>query len=459
MLDKLALRLAFAVAGMNFILPKLADVLQGQSPRVVAVVLCLPAAVLGTIAWFSVRSFAKSWPVLLCLAVAWFGLYRVSGVNVNRSTVFITYLTIIVPIATLVVRHRCWWHCAKIYVIANALAMGLALWFEYSIEGSSMMSAFYRFGFLVSEDGTQRLSNPNIVGGQLAFAAVLAFMLFLRGGLCLNRNGQWKTSGPPFSLGWTLFLSLGVVITASRGAFLAWFAGIGTLLFFGLHAQGQRRQTDIIVAGGLMMSLALLMAIATGFSPWESLQTRFDLGGNVWQASGRLEIWKNAFRAWTSSWQYFTLGTGAGVAPETLAHFLRIALPDGVTPAALDTHNTFVEWGLSFGLLGIVVGICLVVAVVYKAVQLDHRDGFFNRRALLLCFFLTSMNYVSFYQLFFISAGALILAMLSEPAPIVRKTPVTTANLPVARQRQVVHRDAALPVAVGVEMAGSGGLS
>ncbi len=92
---------------------------------------------------------------------------------------------------------------------------------------------------------------------------------------------------------------------------------------------------------------------------------------------------------------------------------------DGVTPGALDSHNAFVEWGLSYGLLGMLAGVWLAWCILRKAREMDRREGSVSRQALLACFCLASMNYVTTYQLFFVAAGGLMLSMLSEAPAVV----------------------------------------
>ncbi len=160
----------------------------------------------------------------------------------------------------------------------------------------------------------------------------------------------------------------------------------------------------------------VFVAVAVGFAPWATLQERIEhVASSASSPTGRLVVWQNSLSIWWSHPQYFLIGTGTGVAPDVLGEYAGYVMKDGVTVAAADAHNGFVEWGLSFGLIGIVAGVCMLLAMWRRAFGLDRRHGSVNRRAVLLCFCLISMYYVTFYQLLFVAAGALILAMLSEP--------------------------------------------
>lgn len=418
-MGKLALRLAFVAAGLNYTALKLGEIFHYDKPLLFNVALCLPAVVLGATSWWAVRSFARSWPVVVCILIVWLGLIFAVQRENHRGVLATSYLTMALPVAALIVEKRCWWLCAKTYVFANAFALGLALWFEYQDHGIGMLYKLYRFGFLMSDDGTMKLANPNVVGGQLAFASVLAFVLYLRTGV--QREPPENTSDRPrkFSLAWTVFLALGCILTASRGAFFAWLGGITLLMFCGTRTQKPGRLRDLVAVTSVLLSATLFISVGTGIQPWKNLQQRLDVNGDVFTASGRVLIWKAAYDAWRSNPRYLFFGAGTGAAPEALGRYLGLTKSDGVTPGALDAHNAFVEWLLSFGLIGIGGGVCLLTAVLRKAHRMDRRDGTFNRRAILVCLGLASMNYVTYYQLFFVAAGALVLAMLSEaPAPV-----------------------------------------
>ncbi len=417
-LGKWALGLAFASMGMNFTIMKLGEVFQGKSPLFVVVALCLPAVFLGAASWWRVRSFARNWQVVLCVLIAWVGMLYAFKIEKNRPIMSLSYLTMILPIAALIVEHRCWWFCAKVYVLANAVAMGLMLWFQYYVHGLGKLLTLHRFGALFSTDGAIKLSNPNVTGGQLAVAAVLAFMLYLRSGASISTTKESQANHNRFSVGWVIFLSFGCILTASRGAFVAWFGGMAVLAFWETRTLRFTRQKDFVALCCVLLCATLFAVAATGFSPWQSLQVRFDRTQEVLDACGRTVIWQNAFELWRSDPQYFWIGTGTGVAPEALGQFMGLSIPgDPRAEVGIDAHNAFVEWGLSFGLLGMIVGICFLISLWRRASDLDRREATVNRRAFILCFALASMTYATFYLLTFVVAGALILAMVSLPTP------------------------------------------
>jgi len=413
---KLALRLAFFAVGMNFVIPRLADGYQMYISSASVVYLCLPAVLLGSASFWAVRSFARSWPVILCIAVAWFGLCY-GGVRTNhRGHLNVAYLTMLLPMAALIVEQRCWWLCARMYVLGCVAGLALALWFEYVVHFSGIAGAFYRFGNLLNAAGTFKLANPNLLGDQFALAAVLAFMLYLQGDTANRPNRSTAAATGRFGLGWMLFLSLGCVLTASRGAFLAWLGGISVLLLGGMRGQKSERLQGLAALCSVLIFAVVFSVAATGFRPWQTLQMRMESPAAVLSASGRVPIWIAALEVWLSNPRNFLLGLGTGLAPESLGAHMGYFLADGLSPFPTDCHNTFVEWGLSFGLVGMISGACLLWQTFDKARRLDRRDGTANRLAVLACISLASMAYVTVFQTFFLAAGPLILAMLSEPS-------------------------------------------
>lgn len=417
-MGRLALKLAFFVLGFSFMLLKINELFALGTPLVFAASLLLPAAVLGGLAWWSVDSFARSWPVVLCVAISTLGMLYAGAEENRRGLAAATYLILVPPIAALIVKHRCWWLCARVYVLANASALAWALWLEYRQHGLALLFSARRFGFLWSNDRTMKLANPNMVGVQLAFAAVLAFALYLKETSRDNERSGVPRRGGLLGLGCLGLLVLGCLLTASRAAFVAMAAGLLVLLLWETKNQLPSRLKGLVAAGCVLAALTAFVVVSSGFRPWHTLGTRFDSITSVVTASGRVNLWTKACQAWCSDSRVFWVGTGTGTAPEMFSLANRFTMGDGITICPIDTHNTFCEWLLSYGVLGLVAGVPLVFVVGGRAQRLDRRDGMVTRRAILLCFFLTAMNLVAFYDMFFVAAGALVLAMLSDPPPL-----------------------------------------
>ncbi|OHB70248.1 MAG: hypothetical protein A2V70_19720 [Planctomycetes bacterium RBG_13_63_9] len=419
-MHKIALALAFVATGVSFIALKLGETLHIESPMLIVTIMCLPAALLGLVSWFATDSFARSRFVVLCVALAWVGLLYGAERQNYRGLLNVAYLSSTLFVGALIVESRCWWFCARILVLASTLAMGIAMWFQYQDQGFAMLYQLHRFGRLLNDEGTMKLANPNVVGGQLAFAAVLAFVLHLQSGRQANQNVAVAARPRRFSLCWTVLLSLGCILTASRGAFVAWSGGLGLLVLGGMKDQRFSKLRDLVAVSGVLFLLLMLTTVATECTPWQTLQTRLNDETSVVTASGRVMIWKSALDMWRMDPRRILLGTGTGAAPEVFGEYLLSNdTTDTLIRRTIDTHNAYVEWGLSFGLVGMAAGIGLFVVVIRKARQLDRQDGNVYRQAILLCSGLASMTYVTYYHLFLIASGGLMLSMLSQPRPVV----------------------------------------
>ncbi len=444
-MGKLALQLAFVVAGLNFMILKFGDMFGSEFAYAIAMFFCLPALILGSISWWVVPSFSRSWSVVACVTIAWAGLIYADPTRSNQGIVGAIWLTMTLPIAALIVEHRCWWLCVKTYVVTSAVAMAMAIWVEYQMHGATLIGSLQRFGKWVSDEGS-RLANPNRVGGQLALAAVLALMLYLKSGKVVG-SGQWAegsgrrclvplptahrplptTHSATFSIGWTMFLSMGCILTASRAAFVAWLAGMG-LLLYSARVHDSRKLRDLAGVSCVLGATVLFLVFAVDFRPWQSLASRLDNPEHVLTASGRMTIWGAALDVWCSDQRHFLIGTGTGSVSEAIGRQLRLTGPDGFTLVGMNAHSSFVEWGLSHGLLGIVAATSLAAVAIRRAWRQDRRAGTVFRTAVLLCFGLASMNYVTYRDPIILAAGALILSMVSRPPTCISATPLLHAE-------------------------------
>ncbi len=437
---RFSLRLAFFALGASCVVPRVADAFGVEASQTYVLAMCLPAVLFGCTSYWTVRSFARSWPVVVCVAIAWAGLLYGTGRTNHRGHLNVGYLSIVLPIAALIVEQRCWWLCARMYVLGTVLAMGLAIWYDYMFTATGILRAVSRLGTLWNVEGTLRLANPNLLGHHLALAAVLALMFFLNEGAKRERKHASSSLTTRFGLAWTLLLSLGCALTASRGACAAWLGGTGVLLWGGTRSQRFGRLTDMVAIGAILTFAGIFLVMATGFQPWDTLRARLEDPANVLSASGRVPIWTAAAKIWLSSPRHFLVGLGTGLAPETLGAYMGYFLPDGVTPLSTDCHNAFVEWGLSFGLVGMIAGVCLLYSACHQARRLDRRDASSYRMAVLVCFGLASMTYVTVFQAYFVVAGPLLLAMLSEPATAVSPPKPAAHAAPAIRRPHMALR-------------------
>lgn len=445
---RLALAMVFVTSAFGFLLPKFWELLGRPPVLFVDLALCLPAVLLGSFYWWKGRCFSSTWPVVLCIGLVWLSLAYPGNVEVTRGTFIAALVTLPLPVAALVVEKRAWAFCAQVYVWANAAAMLAALWFESRVE-TSIVAALGRFGFLAAKDGASRMGNPNQVGGQLALAAVLAFVLYLK-----ERGGQQPQPGsrrmPEINLALMILLSIGCMLTASRGAFASWLFGVGALFVWGTRALPLWRMKDLLAISMTGLLFAMLLMTAGGTTPWGRLQERFGDGRSNGSLSGRTEIWTAAMKAWNSNPDFLWRGTGTGMADDVLGQFTPSAVEDEQGVLRKNCHNAFVEWALSLGFLGLAAGGCLAASAAYQAIRLDRREANVGRLAILGCVALFAMGAVSYRHECWPATGTLVLAMLSEPRG--RRTPLVRIGSQLASPEpprpNVLSRHKAEPAAL-----------
>ena len=419
MMVKLFLVLAFVVAALQGITPKLFDDFGIEQIQFLYPAFYLPAVIPGIRSWMKTPTFARSWPVVACILVVWLGVLRAGewftewGPSQGFRTA--TLMTIVLPLGALIVEKRCWWPCAKAFVYTSALVMLVVLWFEYYGDPELRPFSLHRFGLMYSSDGTRCLMNPNQLGSQFALAAVLAFLLHLRGQRKPAQSPGRADRRGRFNLGWTLLLSMGCLLTASRGAFVAWFGGMGLLFVWGTRTQQHHKLRDLVAQAAFLVLLAIAVTVAGGPTPWGSVLARFAgaEGDRLTSLGGRLPIWQNAYAAWRSTPTCTLLGAGMGRAEELLGEYDETAVLDPFGVLNRDTHSTFVNWLLSFGLLGAGPGICLLATMLRTAWQMDRREKTVDRQAILANVLLFSLTGVFYNRFYWLAAAPLILAMLS----------------------------------------------
>ena len=409
---RLVLALAIIVSAFGVLIHKIWE-LVGRTPIMFFdLALMLPAVILGSIYWWKGRSYASRWPVVLCIALVWLSLIYPGNVERLRGFLIAALVTIPLPLAALIVEKRAWAFCAKVYVWANGAMMLVALWFESRVE-NNFLQVLGRFGFLVRADGSGHTGNPNQVGGQLAFAAVVAFILYLKSSE--EKTEQTGSRFPDVYLLLMGFLSAGCMLTASRGAFVSWLPAMGLLLVLGTCKLPMSRLRDLVAlsSAGLLVVFGIMVAGET--TPWGRLQERFGekSSGSI---SGRADIWVAAAKAWQSHPDIVWRGTGIGMADDVLGDFSPMAEESEEGVLRKNCHNAAVEWLLSLGLIGLLAAGCLAGSMAYQTIRLDARDRNVGRSAMIICVIIFAMTAVSYRHKCWPATGALVLAILTEPA-------------------------------------------
>lgn len=426
-MGKPALQLAFVAAAFQIVLPKLFSELRIDVFRFFDLLLFLPAAWLGMGSLWRLRTFARSGAVVACVVLAWVGVFYANTAS-HRGYLIAAYFTLGLPIAALVVEERSWWRCARTYVLANLAMLVTVCWLE-SDQHNGFFTTFLRLGYLRSDDGT-RWSSPDKLGGQLALAAVLALVLYLRHGTgrrAATNQTDWSVHLVSFAV-----LSLGVVLTASRGAFVAWGAGVGLMMLQAARIRDRNRARDLAL--GILVGFALLVFVAVDsqYGPWQRLKARLGARDEIWTLCGRTEIWTAAYEAWTSDWQTTLFGTGTGRADEAMGNYDRLSVEDDYGNLRRNAHSLYVEWILSFGVVGLILGGYLCWAMLREARRLDRAEGVSARQAILACVGLFAMTAIVHRWPGWFASSALILAMLTDRRSPARPSPAAARAAPPA---------------------------
>lgn len=433
-----------------------------------------PAFLLGMMYWLHCPSFPRSRAVSVFAAVPIVGLTYASFAGGNTPLVVAAFLVMGIPIAAMITAHRWWIPAARVFVLANAAALLLILYLDYVVHAGSWGRILVRFGYTCLQDG-EASTNPNQVGGQFALAAVMGMILFLRSSRAAPKSGASSDALPgmsdrrecadcivpvgggaaggvsnvPFSaarscsrglshldaspgvgavraaafdwlsLSAAGLLALGCILTGSRGAGLALLASLGVLLIADARFQRGGRQRDFVAVGLVALWLGALAVFLSGINPLERIQARL-MGSesvSIRSLGSRLPIWENAFRAWTADVSRILIGTGTGQADYAVGELDEGAAPSEHGDYLRNCHNMFIEWLLSFGILGLVPGGWFYLACWRQASLLDRAEGTFSRRTLLLATTLFGMTAVLYRHFHWIVTSAWLLAFL-DPASL-----------------------------------------
>ena len=441
-MDRVLLAMTFLAATVQVVVPPLMDELRLEQNPFVYPCFYVPAVIIGISSWMRHGTYARSWGVLGCTLVAWLGMLHTASQGDPTASYeelrTVILLTFALPLGAMIVEHRAWWYCARISVYGCAAVLGILLWLQYGGKFDDFQAVWQnRFGFVIARDGATRLLDPNFLGAQLAFGAILAFMLHVRGGKESRAPGQWAVRRERFHVGWFLFLTGGCFLTASRTAFLAWVIGVTMVFLWGTTRLDSGRLRDLLIQTAIVLSVAVMMTSLGSVTPWKAMFDRFDSSHAEELASfnGRSSIWRTGWQAWRSNSTTLLTGVGLANVDALVGRNSDVAVINSAGVRTLDTHNSFLRWLIGYGVLGAVPLGVVVVSAAIRARRMDARDGTANRQAILLNIFLLAMSNGSFFQrVFWLAIGPLVLAMLSDPVGVIRVAASSPAAL-VARTK------------------------
>ena len=402
-MQKLSLILVFVSGGLASVMPLILSKDMIETLRFPDRVFYVPALLFGVMSWLRLRTMGRTWPVLACLTISLLGVAAVDATERGRGLLIFAGLAAAVPISSLIVEQRALILCVKVFIGATALNMILL------ITESGGMLTNGRFGNLVVEDA--RVSNPNAVAAQLGFAAVLILVLLQRESRLRSitqRIGNSLTKQDAKLLLLALFFGIGIFFSASRGAIVT----MSCLILLVIASSASKLAYRILGCFGLSIGTFLLV------STDNSIISRFEDTSGVVELGDRLPIWKEAFQVSQSSFSNRWFGVGTGGTEKALAESSIVDLSarrgeDGVLRKA--THNSYVEWLLSHGLVGVAAAASLLFLALRNAFKFDAMDSSNDRRLLLAYCLIISMVTALYRSTFATPLCAILLAMLSGP--------------------------------------------
>jgi len=203
------------------------------------------------------------------------------------------------------------------------------------------------------------------------------------------------------------FLLVMTLLTASRGAIIALLGAL--LVFFVFSPRSATKVSSIFVTiaatGGFYYLMGSDLLIIERFAD-----------SSVQSFGEREPIWETALHVALQTGSNLFIGVGTGGADKIIAHnstMLWAEIGADNIPRTF-AHNTFVEWGLTLGVVGIFLGVLLARRMLLTAWRLDCRDGVFFRLSLLAYCALVSGSTCLHRTSLWPACGSLLWAALSD---------------------------------------------
>ena len=209
---------------------------------------------------------------------------------------------------------------------------------------------FMLLGFLTRGEYGSRASGlygcPNHLAGFLEIVMLFA--------LSLACWGRWRT-GPRIIAAYVAVICMaGILMTGSRGGYASSLAGVLVFSFVSLLVAGKWFRRDhwyLVIAGGVMLILAIGFSIRSVFRDSQMLQFRIE-SASV-DVPVRLGMWKAALRQFELNPAF---GTGSG----TYLFYGRQFRDSGNQRDPIYAHNDYLQMLAEFGIAGIAGGLFFI---------------------------------------------------------------------------------------------------
>jgi len=246
------------------------------------------------------------------------------------------------------------------YVVVRAVALSSGRWKEFGPRfltawgiGGAVAGVLAIISVRIAPDGRAQLiqHGPNALGTTLAMAAVLL------AGLSLNGSRRRQI----LCLAGGSVVIIGLILTWSRGAWLAAILGLGVLV----------ATTPARRLGPRLLALAAVTAAASPFlvAQWTYNTERFGESLGVDNPLSRLAIWRVVPRIVSD---YPVLGTGLSTFGHAYAR--HVPPPPGLGPPP-HAHNIFLNFAAETGVLGLTAFLAFLAVATGNLWRWHTRSG------------------------------------------------------------------------------------
>ena len=359
--------------------------------------LCLPAALFGSVELLKNErySFALQKELLLVGVLAMLSLGWCPASERGRGLIILVTIFLGLPISRL------------IKVLKFERQFGFLFCFGcvfYSLLVFFFSNNIFRLGDL-SVAGVGRLSNAN------AFAATMVGGVAICLSIILNnevfKEAGRHTASRKFSLPFVIFvaLSFSLIFSGSRTALICYFF---ILTFFTCSIRNVAFKITLIPCA----VAACVLHVLTEPEYIQVMSQRMQ-NNNVSTLGDRLEIWSAGLKVFKEQ-VFFGVGLG-GVEKEIpvfLDQWYRPSVGvDGIARKAI--HNSYLEWLISTGLLGLLTGCYVFFQSVVKVIRIDKQKRQMSRTLLIIFFSLIGVTTTVYRLVCWIPLSALFFTLMT----------------------------------------------
>ncbi|HEX8552979.1 MAG TPA: O-antigen ligase family protein [Abditibacteriaceae bacterium] len=381
----------------------------------------LPALALAVPVWINRRDFSHRLPILLCIIWPLVALLWVDPTERGRGVVVPMTLLFSALIGSAMARHKLMESGARAFIVGTLISLaGLFFISRGTLAGSQ------RLGSVFGEESI--IVNPNVVAINLVLASYLGVYVVN----CIRRRQNTvKVQYSGDLVCWllaTILCAGSVVLTGSRGGIVGMTLMFFVLLFMNGH------WTARVISSRIAVLFVFLGAGYLAINYIEGIAARVSDTDKLASLSDRVPIWQAGYYVLSIDDSVIYWGVGTGGVHKRLGEEMGEGLrgADGVLRRS--PHNSYLEWAMSLGLPGIVLGGWLAFTLCRRAFLLDRRELRTERMALLTYCFTHAMSTTIHTSPFSVPLFAMVMALVCQP--VLFEAPEETVATNKARGRK-----------------------